>query len=76
MWFNWDRHIVPDVYDDAHEELRATRQAVSMDDMPPPGWRCRRDRQRGHGPLDAERGEGDIPATVVDLPFLELRRAG
>ena len=34
-WFNWDRHILPDVHVDAHEELRATRQAVSMGDMSP-----------------------------------------
>jgi len=35
MWFNWDRHIVPDVYTDVREELRATRQAASMGDMSP-----------------------------------------
>lgn len=35
MWFNWDRYIVPDVYTNAHEELRATRGAVSMGDMSP-----------------------------------------
>ena len=35
MWFNWDQHIVPDVYTDFHEELRTTRAAVSMGDMSP-----------------------------------------
>ncbi len=35
MWFNWDLHIVPDVYTDFHKELRATRESVSMGDMSP-----------------------------------------
>jgi aminomethyltransferase len=35
MWFNWDLHIVPDVYTGFDEELRATREAVSMGDMSP-----------------------------------------
>ena len=35
MWFNWDRHIVPDAYRDLASELRATRKRVSMGDMSP-----------------------------------------
>jgi aminomethyltransferase len=35
MWFNWDRHVVPDVYSDFARELRATREGVSMGDMSP-----------------------------------------
>jgi glycine cleavage system T protein (aminomethyltransferase) len=35
MWFNWDRHIVPDAYNDFATELRATRVAVTMGDMSP-----------------------------------------
>ena len=35
MWFNWDLSIVPDVYADMHEELRATRTMASMGDMSP-----------------------------------------
>ena len=35
MWFNWDRHIVPDAYRDLASELRATRERVSMGDMSP-----------------------------------------
>ncbi len=35
MWFNWDRHVVPDAYRDLASELRATRERVSMGDMSP-----------------------------------------
>jgi len=35
MWFNWDLHVVADVYSGVSEELRATREAVSMGDMSP-----------------------------------------
>lgn len=35
MWFNWDRHVVPDAYEDPVAELRATREGVSMGDMSP-----------------------------------------
>lgn len=35
MWFNWDLHVVPDVYTGMEEELRATRENVSMGDMSP-----------------------------------------
>jgi aminomethyltransferase len=35
MWFNWDLHVVADVYTGFDEELRATRESVSMGDMSP-----------------------------------------
>ena len=35
MWFNWDRHIVPDTYAGFAAELKATREGVSMGDMSP-----------------------------------------
>jgi aminomethyltransferase len=35
MWFNWDLHVVADVYTGMSEELRATREGVSMGDMSP-----------------------------------------
>jgi aminomethyltransferase len=35
MWFNWDLHVVADLYTGLSEELRATRNTVSMGDMSP-----------------------------------------
>ena len=35
MWFNWDMHVVADVYTGLSEELRATREAVSTGDTSP-----------------------------------------